>query len=128
MDDKIISFKVYFINGKYRYLYIQAFSFVNKYILTYGVYYIKKIIFYFHVTNNVLYPYKTHTITLDRLNNLFFHVIFNHFYNCQNKRIEISLEQKQYDYDYLINIMSIYDEVSELILYPNALLSTTLIT
>jgi len=128
MNDHIISFKVYFINGKYRYLYIRSLPLLYEYMTNHGIYFIRKIIFFFNITNTTLFPYKIHTITLDRLNGLFFHVIFNHYHNCQNKCIEIPLEQKQYDYNCLHNTLQSHNGIwytfSHLITHPNDLLTT----
>ena len=101
-NPQLISFRVYFKNRPNLYTYIKNLYVLETHIRTYGISTIHKIIFYF--MDNHSYPYNMHTITLEReKSNDRFIVIFYHYYNAYNTRINIRAEQQLYDYVVLLH-------------------------
>jgi hypothetical protein len=89
---------------------LSSLYIIDNYIHHYGLSGIRMIIFYFDTRNSRIYPYGIHPIILKpRQHNL--DVVFYHFYDSTNRIIELTTEQKLYDFQnlwqFLIDVNSI---------------------
>lgn len=104
----IKSFVVIFTNGKKVKNSIEHFYWVEEYVYHQGTYTIKKIIFdLYHSSQTTEYfPYGIHNIVIENSFNNMFNVIFYHYYNCSNQRINISINQQKTDYYLIMKLLS----------------------
>jgi len=89
---------------------LSSLYIIDNYIIKYGVSDIRMIIFYFDTRNSRIYPYGIHPIVL-RSDMGLLEITFYHFYDTMNRLIELTTEQRIYDYralcEFLINANSI---------------------
>ena len=105
ISPEIFSFTIHFTNStKLFYIHISELNLLENYIQEYGLSVIKKIIFHFIIRDRKLYPY-VHNIVLKNTKRNIFIVIFYHYYNMYNKRVELHIEQKIYDYMAVIKLL-----------------------
>jgi len=76
---------------------LSSLYIIDNYIHHYGVSNIRLIIFYFDTRNSRIYPYGIHPIVL-RSDMGSLEVTFYHFYDSMNRLIELTTEQRLYDY------------------------------
>lgn len=105
----IKSFVVFFTDGKKIKNTIEHFYLIEEYVYHHGTHTIKKIIFdlYHSYQTREYFPYGIHNIVIQNLFiNNWFSVIFYHYYNCSNQRIDLSIEQQQKDYYTIMQLLS----------------------
>ncbi len=106
----IKSFVVIFTNGKKVKNSIEHFYWVEEYVYHHGTHTIKKIIFdLYHSSQTTEYfPYGIHNIVIENSFNINngFNVIFYHYYNCSNQRINISINQQKTDFYIIMKLLS----------------------
>ena len=111
-EQRIKSFVVIFTNGTKIKNTIEHFYLVEEYVYHRGTHTIKKIIFdlyYLYQTNQTreYFPYGIHNIVIEnQFNNNWFSVVFYHYYDCSNQRINLSIEQQKIDYYLIMKLLS----------------------
>jgi hypothetical protein len=102
---RLKGFLVIFDNGRKLKKKIESVYILEQLIFHYGIHTIKKIIFDFYSDINEYFPYSIHNIVFENTGYGFFNTIFYHYYNCNNKRIDIPIEQKWKDYESIMNLI-----------------------
>jgi hypothetical protein len=115
---QIESFQVRFANGSIINHPISEFHLVNSHILRYGRASIAKISFYF-ITRN----HQFHNLILRNTeHNDRFVLEFCHYYDQNNRPVELSMEQKLADYQSVMNIIihtsNLDDRLGQFIINP----------
>jgi hypothetical protein len=109
ISPEIFRFSIHFTNStKLFYKPISELNLLENYIQEFGLSTIKKIIFHFVVHDKKQYPY-VHNIVLKNTRRNIFMVIFYHYYNQYNKRVELHIEQKIYDYMAIVHFLHVYN-------------------
>lgn len=95
------------VNGNKIKKNIEFIHILENFIMYSGIHNIKKIIFDFYIYPSTYFPYGAHNIVLEnnRYNN-HFNIIFYHYYNSYNQRIDIPIQQHHYDFNALLNYLN----------------------
>lgn len=103
MEKEFNTFRVLFHGRKNAYHTIQEISFIPRYIKTYGMSAIRKIIFEFHRSSD--FPYLYHNISLCNTGHNEFTVQFYHYYNSFNQLVILHPDDQKKDYHKLIYLL-----------------------